>query len=135
SDLEARHDGLEAEASVLVRALVAPEPEAVVVVAPLAVGMPEVDAGAGDRATTGVEHEADQNDRLARRIGPEVGLLGRTRAVERALGLPGRGLDIVATGRRGHEPVVFPIRLNECTARGASEAGGKPCLQDRAPAR
>src|SRR5690606_1772159 len=96
---------------------------------------PEVDPGSRDRATAGVEHEADERHRLAGRIAPEVGPLGRARAVEGPLGLARRGARLVAARGRGREPRSRSPGLREGAAGGARQAGGKPCMQDRAPAR
>src|SRR5262245_6116854 len=63
--VDARHDGLEAVASLLVRELVATEPEAPVVVLALGIGLPDVEQRSRDRHARGGEDRAGQDDPLA----------------------------------------------------------------------
>ena len=102
--IDAGHDGLEPEAAVGVRELVAAQPEAPVVVLTLVVGMPEVEQRAADRVAAAREHPALEHDAVAREPGLEQrGAARRAWLEERTLGLGRRGLVVVTAAGRGLE--------------------------------
>ena len=134
--VEARDDGFQAVLAVGVGELVAAQGVALVVVASLVIGLPEVQQHAGEGLAIGLQHVSDQHQGGSRQAGFEqAGALRGVRGVERAGALAGRRFVPIAAFRRRRHGVGLGLGSGFVVVHGAGQRAAEGQSQHTGAAR